>query len=74
MENEETAQSVLHGLNIQGLSYSPLLQRQMKMEVAPEIVATPMAVPQMGLGGGAVAPTKNRLPKSPTSSNSDGED
>lgn len=73
LANEETIQSVLHDQNLQALAYSPLLERQMKMEVAPQVVATPMAVPSPGLGGGA-APTVKKQPKPPTNGKSNDDD
>lgn len=67
LENESTAQSVLHGQSMQSLAYSPHLQRQMKLEAAPQVVATPMAVPQMGMGGNSSgAPVVTKQPKPPT--------
>ncbi|MEM7618059.1 MAG: hypothetical protein AAF244_01615 [Pseudomonadota bacterium] len=67
LENESTAQSVLHGQNMQSLAYSPHLQRQMNMEAAPQVVATPMAVPQMGVSGASSgAPAITKQPKPPT--------
>jgi len=66
LEDEKTIQSVVHGQNLQSLSYSPHLQRQMKLEAAPQVVATPMAAPQMGLGGGATSPSVQKTPTPPS--------
>ena len=75
LEDEGTSQSVLHGSDLQALAYSPLLQRQMKLEAAPQVVATPMAVPSAGLGGGrATSPHLQKQPKPPSINSNSKED
>ncbi len=75
LENEATSQSVLHDQNLQALAYSPLLQRQMKLEAAPQVVAAPMALPSAGLGGGVnSSPSLKQQPKPPSTKSTNKDD
>ncbi|PZQ45497.1 MAG: hypothetical protein DI551_07200 [Micavibrio aeruginosavorus] len=53
--DEDSARSVLRGLDPNALQYSPTLLRQLKLGIAPKAAAGPQAP---GLGGGASAQTR----------------
>ena len=73
LENEDTIQSVIHGQDIQSLAYSPHLQRQMKLEAAPQVVNAP--APSVGLGSNASsAPNITNQPKPPTTDKKSSDD
>ena len=71
---EDDIRSVMHGHNLKSLSYSGKLERARKLEHAPQIVSTPMAVPNIGLGGASnVSKPRNDIPP-PSSKGSSDED
>ena len=59
--DEDTARSVLMGVDHRDLKYSPTLQRQIQINATPKVKASPQ---MPNLGGGSAATTQTKMPPS----------